>query len=387
VSIRNKVLFWAGAAAAVVLFLLVFSGILLPFVGGMALAYLLDPVADRLERLGLSRLLATLVIVLLFLVFVVLLFVLIVPLLANQISAAVAGLPDFVRWLQTFVVQRAGPRISSALHMSQDELRSSVGNVLNGASQWLTTIAGSLVSGGQVVMSLVSALVITPVVAFYLLLDWDTMVRRVDRLLPRDHAPTVRRLAREMDTGVSNFVRGQVSVCVILGVFYATALVLAGLKFGFLIGIGIGLVSFIPYVGAALGGILSIGVALFQFWPEWTMVAVIVGIFVFGQFVEGNVLQPKLIGSSVGLHPVWLMFALFAFGSLFGFVGMLIAVPASTAVAVLIRFGIEKYMESPLYEGRGAMIDHRAEREIVERERAERTIAEGTYGGHEADGR
>ncbi|ODN69910.1 AI-2E family transporter [Methylobrevis pamukkalensis] len=353
-TLRNKFLFWIAAACGLILFLFLFSGILLPFVGGMAVAYLLDPVADRLERLGLSRLFATLVIVLLFLLVIVLMFVLVVPLLANQISAAIAAFPAFLTWLQTFVVERAGPRIADTFNISQDQLRSSIGSVLNGASEWLTDIASSLLTGGQMLMSLVSALVITPVVAFYLLLDWDRMVAKVDALLPRDHQDTIRRLAREMDQGVSDFVRGQVSVCILLGIFYATALVIVGLNFGFLIGIAIGLISFIPYIGAALGGVVAIGVAIFQFWPEWTMVAIVVGIFAVGQFIEGNVLQPKLIGSSVGLHPVWLMFALFAFGALFGFVGMLIAVPASTAVAVLIRFGLTKYLESPLYSGRAS---------------------------------
>ncbi|MBH0239941.1 AI-2E family transporter [Methylobrevis albus] len=350
-SLKNTVIFWVLAAVGLILFLYVFSGILLPFVGGMAVAYMLDPIADRLQRLGLSRMLATVLIVLLFLMVVVLLMVLIIPVLANQLTGLVARLPESVAWLQSFVVDTAGPRISEMLNMSEDELRSSVGGVLNQGVSWLTELAKQILSGSQAIVSVVSALVITPVVAFYLLLDWDRMVQKVDGWLPRDHADTIRSLAREMDEGVSKFVRGQFSVCLLLGLFYAVTLIIAGLNFGLLIGMGAGLISFIPYIGSFVGGFVAIGVALMQFWPDWTMIAIIAGIFALGQFLEGNILQPKLIGGSVGLHPVWLMFSLFAFATLFGFVGMLIAVPAATAVAVLTRFALAKYMESPLYQG------------------------------------
>jgi predicted PurR-regulated permease PerM len=185
-----------------------------------------------------------------------------------------------------------------------------------------------------------------------MLLDWDRMIERLDGYMPRDHVDTIRMLVREMDRGVANFVRGQVSVSTLLGLFYAIGLSLAGLNFGLLIGLFAGLISFIPYVGSIGGGLLAVGVAVVQFWPDWTMVAVVAAIFAVGQFIEGNILQPKLVGGSVGLHPVWLMFALFAFGTLFGFLGMLIAVPAATAVAVLIRFALGKYLDSPLYRGR-----------------------------------
>jgi len=182
-----------------------------------------------------------------------------------------------------------------------------------------------------------------------MLLDWDRMVATVDDNLPRHHRETIRALGHEMNKGVANFVRGQVSVSTLLGIFYAVSLSLAGLSFGLLIGLVAGLISFIPYLGSIVGGGLAIGVALYQFWPDWTWISVIIGIFVVGQFVEGNILQPKLIGSSVGLHPVWLMFALFAFGTLFGFVGLLIAVPAASSVAVLVRFALAKYRSSAFY--------------------------------------
>jgi predicted PurR-regulated permease PerM len=186
-----------------------------------------------------------------------------------------------------------------------------------------------------------------------MLLDWDRMVAKVDGWVPRDHVETVRRLASDINRSTAGFVRGQGSVGLIMGVSYAIALTLVGLNFGLLIGLFAGLIGFIPYVGSLVGLVLSVGVAVVQFWPEWQWIAVVVGIFFAGQMIEGNVLQPKLVGNRVGLHPVWLMFALFAFGYLFGFVGLLIAVPAAAAFAVLVRFALERYLASPVYRGNG----------------------------------
>ena len=209
----------------------------------------------------------------------------------------------------------------------------------------------SVLSGGLALVNLMALLVVTPIVAFYMLNDWDRMVRKVDSWVPREHVETVRQIAHDADLAVAGFIRGQGTVCIVLGVLYAVALTVVGLKSGLLIGLGAGLLSFIPYVGAIVGGVLSIGMALLQFWPDWTMIAIVAAIFVVGQFLEGNFLTPKLVGESVGLHPVWLMFALFAAGYLFGFVGMLVAVPIAAAIGVLLKFAISVYMESKVYLG------------------------------------
>jgi predicted PurR-regulated permease PerM len=200
-------------------------------------------------------------------------------------------------------------------------------------------------------VSVVSLFVVTPVVAFYMLLDWDRMVATVDSWVPRDHVGTVRQIAADINTATAGFVRGQGTLCLILGAMYAFGLTLTGLNFAILIGLFAGLISFIPYVGSLTGLVLAVGVAFVQFWPQWQMIVAVAVVFFIGQFIEGNILSPKLVGKSVGLHPVWLMFALFAFGALFGFVGLLIAVPAAAAVAVLVRFAIARYLESPLYKG------------------------------------
>jgi len=351
VTLQRQIYFWLGSFALFVGFLYLFAPILLPFVAGMALAYLLDPVADWLERRGFNRLAATITILIVFLIAFVLLMLLLLPALGNQLSGFLEALPRLVGALQTLVTENLSARLFELFGASGEDLKANVGGLLGQGASWLGGLVTSLWSGGQALLSVISLFVVTPVVAFYLLLDWDHMVERVDGLLPRQHRDTVRRLAREMDLAVAGFVRGQVTVCLLLGTFYAVGLALVGLNFGLLIGIGAGLVSFIPYVGATLGLIVSIGVALVQFWPDWVMIAAVFAVFAAGQFLEGNVLQPKLVGSNVGLHPVWLMFALFAFGYLFGFVGMLIAVPAAAMVGVLIRFAIGQYTASSLYTG------------------------------------
>jgi predicted PurR-regulated permease PerM len=230
------------------------------------------------------------------------------------------------------------------------DLQNSAGNLLGQATSWFGDVLKSLWSGGQAVIGVVSFLVVAPVVAFYLLVDWDRMVATLDGWVPPRHRETVRELAREIDSAIAGFVRGQAGVCLFLGTFYAVTLSLVGLNFALLIGLLSGSLTFIPYVGSLVGLLVSIGVASVQFWPDWTWIAVTVGVFFLGQFLEGNIVSPMLVGASVGLHPVWLMFALLAFGSLFGFVGLLLAVPLAAAVGVLARFAIRQYLASSLYQ-------------------------------------
>jgi len=350
-TLRRQVQFWLLSLAVFCAFLYVFSGVLLPFVAGMAVAYLLDPVCDRLEKLGMGRMWATLTILFAFIFVLVLFFILILPVLGNQLAGFLEKFPDLVRELQGLLSKNIGGRLASAAGISPEDLQATVSNLIGQGASFVGKLAQSLWSGGQALLSILSLFVITPVVAFYLLLDWDHMVERIDTWLPRDHLAEIRGLAREMDAAVAGFVRGQVSVCLILGSFYAVSLALVGLNFGLLIGMGAGLVSFIPFVGAGLGLILSVGVALVQFWPDWPWIVAVAAIFAVGQFLEGNILQPKLVGESTGLHPVTLMFALFAFGYLFGFVGMLVAVPAAAMIGVLARFALKQYLASPVYRG------------------------------------
>ncbi len=346
-----QVKFWVAFFAILALALWLLGGVLLPFVAGMALAYVLNPLADRLERHGMPRWIAALAVVTLVVMVFVLLILVIAPVIGAQLAAFIENLPRYISGLQTFVTDPSRPWLNRLVGESFVGSDKTVGEIMTQGAGVATKFLGSLWSGGQAVISILSLLVITPVVAFYFIADWPRIIAAGDRLVPLHQRDTVRRLAREADVAIAGFVRGQTMVCLILGLFYALALSLAGLNFGLLIGLVSGLIGFIPYVGSITGLVLSVGVALAQFWPDWIWVGVILGIFVFGQFIEGNILMPKLVGDSAGLHPLWLMFALFAFGYLFGFVGLLLAVPMAAAIGVLVRFTLRRYLESRLYTG------------------------------------
>ena len=344
--IRDQLKYW-GIAALVFLLLLWFMGhVLLPFLVGGAIAYFLDPLADRLERAGMGRAAATAVISLVALLAAVLLVLAIIPTLVNQLTALVDSAPQIAQRLQGFLVERF-PELTD----STSTIRQTLANIAAAVQAKGGQLVAGVVNSALGVVSVVVFLLVVPVVAFYMLLDWDHMVARIDSLLPRDHAPTIRRLAGEIDAVLAGFVRGQVSVCLILGVYYSVALMLAGLQFGLVVGAIAGTITFIPYVGALVGGALAIGLALFQFWGDWVSIGVVAAIFGAGQFIEGNILTPKLVGKSVGLHPVWLLLALSAFGSVFGFAGMLVAVPVAASIGVLTRFGVAQYQASLLYRG------------------------------------
>ena len=351
VSFGRQAAFWAVAVAAFALCLALLHGILLPFVAGMVLAYLLDPVADRLERLGMRRLFAALIIIGVVVLVFVLLVLLIVPFLGGQLAAFAQNVPGYFRRLQAVVVEPNVPWLRRFFGENLPTGDAAVGDLVTQGVGWITGFLRSLWAGGQTLVSVLSLLVVTPVVAFYLLVDWDRMVSSVARCVPVRQRETVPGLAREIDRAIAGFIRGQSAVCLILGTFYAVGLSVVGLNFGVLIGLFAGLITFIPYVGSLTGLLLSTGVALAQFWPEWTWVLAVVAIFFAGQFLEGNIVTPKLVGESVGLHPVWLIFALFAFGYLFGFVGLLIAVPLAAAVGVIVRFALRRYLASPFYSG------------------------------------
>lgn len=348
---RKQILFWGLTLIFTIALLFLFRSILLPFVVGMALAYFLDPVADRLEKIGLSRVAATSLILVVFVLLFIVGLVIILPILAKQISDFIARLPEYLRTLQGLFSTIDTLALAERFGIDPNTFQENFSSVLEQGAGFLKGLMQSIWNSGKAIIDIASVLIITPVVAFYMLLDWDKMVQRIDDTIPRDHLETVRGIAMDMDRAVAGFIRGQGTVSLLLGTYYAVGLTLTGLNFGLLIGMFAGAISFIPYVGSMIGLILAIGVALVQFWPDYISIALVAAVFFSGQFLEGNILQPKLVGERVGLHPVWLMFALFAFGALFGFVGLLIAVPAAAAVGVLVRFFIKQYLKSPLYSG------------------------------------
>ena len=350
---HRQIIFWMGALAVFILMLWLLSGILLPFVAGLAIAYLLNPLADRIVKLGVNRMIAALLIIGVAVLAFIAVILLVAPLVGSQLSSFIDTIPGYVSKLQTMISDQSRPWMQKLLGAGFSPQKS-LGDLVTQGMGWITAFLKSLWSGGQALVSLFSLIVVTPVVAFYLIYDWHRMVRTVDSWIPVHQRETVHALAREIDATISGYVRGQAAVCLILGTFYAVTLTLSGLNFGLLIGLISGLVTFIPYVGSMTGLVLSVGVAVAQFWPHYTSIVIVLGIFLIGQFLEGNVLSPKLVGESVGLHPVWVIFALLAFGYLFGFVGLLVAVPLAATIGVLCRFALARYRESSLYTGEGA---------------------------------
>lgn len=350
---RQQALFWFVLVAVFGLLLFLLRDMLLPFVLGMAVAYLADPFADKLEDWGLSRALATTVITLLFFAIVLVAAFLIVPVIAGQLIGLIERLPVYMEKFQATVVpllNRVLTELPATFGAPElDWGREALSQYSKNAVQWFVSLGAGLWNSGLALLNLLSLLVITPVVAFYLLWEWDVIVARVDEWLPRRHAGRIRGLVEEIDRVLAGFVRGQGTVCGVLGLFYGVALSLVGLEFGFIIGLASGALSFIPFVGAIFGAIASIGVALVQFWPEWLPIAGVAVIYLVGQVIEGNFLTPKLVGSRVGLHPVWVIFGLLAGGVLFGFVGMLLALPATAVIGVLVRHGLAEYLTSHFY--------------------------------------
>ena len=361
---RQQALYWSSAT---VLFLLVFwalEDVLLPFVMGAAIAYLLDPVADRLEDMGLSRSKAVFVISLVALILLLPLALFVLNVVVTQLGAltSISFSPEKIVEIQKRLVsilptaiaenidlQKTFEDIAAFIRPKAETLFQSVGK----------SLLGALMSSAMSLVNIIILILVVPVVTIYMLLDWDNMIARIDSLLPRDHVNTIRALASEIDRTLSSFVRGMGSVCLILGTYYAFSLWMVGLSFGFAVGFFAGLVTFIPYLGSIMGGALAIGLGIFEFWGEWDKLAIVAGIFFLGQVVEGNYLTPKLVGGSVGLHPVWLLLALSSFSALFGFVGMLIAVPVAASIGVLIRFGTDQYTAGSLYKGASGKDDAR----------------------------
>ena len=348
-STDRKAAFWLAGLGLFAFLLYALSSVLAPFVAGLAVAYFFDPVVDRIEKAGASRGMAAGLVILFFMGLAGIILVLLFPLLQAQVLGLVARIPDLVELLR----ERAAPIVE----LLQDRLSTGGMDNLKGAAEsyggqvlsWVGRVLQNLWSGGMAFFNLLSLLVITPLAAFYLLRDWDIIVARVDDLLPRQSAETFREQLAVIDDTIAAFVRGQASVCLVLGIYYAAGLTLAGLDFGLLVGLGTGLLAFIPYVGASIGLLTGVGIALAQF-SDWLPVLVVAVIFLTGQTAESYILTPKLVGERVGLHPIWVIFALLAGGALFGFTGVLLAVPVTAVIGVLVRFVISRYLDSHLYD-------------------------------------
>ncbi len=345
----NRIAAWAAIFGAFLLFVYLLSGVLLPFVVAAAVAYLIDPIVDRLERVGVPRVGGAAIVTIAFFAVATILAILLAPVLQHQIVGLGERLAVVIR--QTVEIARPYVEELFAQFGPVDVQQfSGAGDAVRTALGWLARALGGVVSGGLAVVNVLALIFITPVVVFYLVRDWKQVEANIDAWLPRRHAPAIRGILNEIDERLAGFLRGQALVCLFLATFYAVGLTIADLSYGLLVGIMTGLLSFIPYVGAFVGMVTALAIAVFQF-SSWIDVSGVVAVFVLGQFIEGNFVTPKLVGERVGLHPVWMLLAVFAGGALFGFVGVLIAIPVAAALGVLFRFAMGRYLQSSLYLG------------------------------------
>lgn len=357
-SLRRESLIWLALFVAFGYLLHLLGGVVTPFAAGIALGYLLDPIVLQLERFGLNRLRASLLILVVFSLVCAFALITVVPILSEQLVAFATQLPNYAMRLQALAVSEGNRLIAkygngwiNALGLNEDQMQQPIGAFVTQGAQWLLNALRGLVSDGAAVFDFLSLLTVTPVVAFYILVDWDRMIAAIDGWLPLAHRDELREIAAEINHAFAGFIRGQSLVCLFLGLWYGVGLSLIGLDYGFLIGAMGGLLGFIPYVGSLTVLVLSVSVALVQGWPSLTLFFMTLAVVGIGQFLEGNVVSPRLVGGSVGLHPVWIMFALFAFGKLFGFAGLVIAVPTAAAIGVIVRHLLVLYRESALYRG------------------------------------
>ncbi|MBR6663805.1 MAG: AI-2E family transporter [Alphaproteobacteria bacterium] len=346
---RNRnMFFWLVLLGLFATSVYVLRSVLMPFVAGIIIGYLLDPWATRFEKLGMNRTWATVLTMFLLVLILVPSLIALFGIIDSQLGHFLNVLPKYL----TSFAQKLEPVIVSLQErfpaLEADRIREAIRGNMGNTLKMVGNILRKLLSGGFALVNIVSLLLITPVVAFYMLRDWDSFVKKVDDLLPKHSKKSIEKQAKEIDSILSSFIRGQLSVCVLLGLFYAVGLYFVGLDLGILVGFIAGIISFIPYVGSIFGFVVSIAIAFAQF-DTLMPVAQVVGVFMVGQFIEGNFLTPNLVGDSVGLHPVWIMFALLAGGVLLGFLGLMIAVPVAAIIGVLVRHAIENYKESSLY--------------------------------------
>ena len=350
--VERQVLFWLGAAIVLALLVGLLEPILLPFVAGIVIAYFLNPAADRLTSWGIPRPIASVLIVAAFVCAIIAALVLVVPLALTQAQQLAVTMPEEIARARSLLEGWARERLGSHYPEFEAGLERVTQAISDNWASVAGTLAGSLWSQGLALFNFVSLMLVTPLVVFYVLMDWHRMLAKIDSWLPREHAATLRQLASDINDAVSAFIRGQGTVCFVLAIYYSVALTAAGLRYSLLVGLGTGLMSFVPFVGWALGLITATIIATVQFWPEVAPILIVVGIFAGAQVLDAGFLSPNIVGQKIGLHPVWLIFSLFAFSYLFGFVGVLVAVPIAAAIGVVVRFALRAYLESDFYRGR-----------------------------------
>lgn len=334
---KDRILFWCAGSLAAGIFIYLVGSILLPFIVAIIAAYFLNPAADKMQKYGLSRTVATSLITVSFFCITITISALLAPIFYNQLLTFLHTIPSYVVYINENIIPEFSKLLAKIDPHAFEKAKDSIGDASGYTLKFLGGIVTNLLSSGMAALNLLSLIFITPIVTFYILRDWHIMLNTIDNALPKQYASTIRHLAKEIDHILAGYIRGQTHVCLIIGTFYAIALTIAGLEFSVFIGMATGLLLFVPYVGMLFGCTVGLLVAFFQF-GDLQHVAIIAGIFLVGQIIEGMFITPNLVGNKVGLHPVWIMFGLLAGGAILGIAGVLIAVPVTAVMGVLARF-------------------------------------------------
>lgn len=351
VTKERQIWLWIGLGLAFSASLYLLHNILMPFLTGLLVAYAMNPAVSRFEKWGISRDLGTAFMILSFFLAIGLLLFIAIPFIQTELLLLASHVPQYgERIVDTFK-----PFLDQASYYigpnDIERLRSLAGTYVGDVVKWGIRLLAGILTNSLALANLISLIVVTPVVAFYCLRDWNKIVNTVDRWLPRPYEPTIRHLFREINTTIGGFAKGQALVCLTVGLYYCLTLTLVKLDFSLIVGVLIGVMAFIPYVGAILGFMLSIGIALAQF-SDWHSVGLVAGVFVVGQTLEAYLLIPYFVGDRIGLHPVWVIFSLLAGGVLYGFIGILFALPVAAAIGVLLRYALGRYLKSSFYLGK-----------------------------------
>jgi predicted PurR-regulated permease PerM len=350
---QRQTLLWLACAIAIVWLLYLLGPILTPFVAGLTLAYVLNPGVERLTRLRIgkwqiSRAVASLVMITLVIFAFTLLVLILVPVLQKEIAALRDQLPNLINKVNATVLPWLREMFGISINLDPASLRELLADRL-GDQDLTARVLASLKSGGLAVIGVLGILFLLPVVVFYALADWPAITERVKTLVPRAYIKDITARLDEVDHLLAQFLRGQLSVMLILATYYSVALAIAGFDTALPVGILTGLLIFIPYLGFALGLLLALSAALLQF-GDWYGLLAVASIYAFGQVVESFFLTPRLVGEKIGLHPLAVIFALMAFGQLFGFVGVFIALPVTAALMVALRVLHSAYLSSDFYK-------------------------------------
>lgn len=348
---KNRQLWmWSGATVVLLGILYLIQGILMPFLTGILVAYAMNPAVKRFEKWGISRTFGTSIMIFSFFLLIGLFLFIVIPFIQTELLRLASRVPQYgnriLVTLQPFID-------NASLYIKPEDterLRELASSYLVDVITWGIKLLVKILTSGLALANLLSLIVITPIVAFYFLRDWNKIIGALDSWLPRPYEPTLRQLFMEMNDRIGGFAKGQSLVCLLIGAYYVTTLTLAHLDFSVVVGMVIGVIAFIPYVGAIIGFMLSMGIAFSQF-SDWTSIGIIAGIFAVGQTLEGYFLIPYFVGDRIGLHPVWVLFSLLVGGVLYGFIGILFALPVAAAMGVLVRHLLAVYLKSPYYLG------------------------------------